>query len=185
MELSGETKRLIETAGRLKQRLVRFYYKNEKKYRPLIFSYRLRNNGNPSNSDLLNGVDWFIHCYTFKNSESLIDRFIRRNQDLLEEEIKILIRWKDSVEGVFEVSSAEDTIVTLVNLLDNEKFTCTTNLGEKGLVRLRPGYFIFTRLVPLENIYLFSGLPAVFPPSARFHAEELVQDMKEKRLNHQ
>ncbi|MGI6065897.1 MAG: hypothetical protein ACOYI2_05320 [Bacillota bacterium] len=177
MVLSEETVARIELAGKLKQRLVKYFHSKERRFIPLILKNYSKKNGSESEDEKINAYDWFIHCYRFKDGNYFIDRFIKGHQDLSEEEIAILEKWKDCSGGIFEIKAVNEDIACLINLVDGREYHCTSNLGKKNRVMLRPGFFILTRLVPLDDIYLFSGLPAVFPPQARFHVQEMAKDM--------
>ncbi len=73
-------------------------------------------------SDEINAVDWFIHCYRFRNGDSLIDRFIKENC-LSGSEIAILEGWKESIAGIFEVKSVDEDTGRMYNLIDETEYT--------------------------------------------------------------
>lgn len=177
MALPENTAARVELAGKLKQRLVKYFHNKESKFMPLILNTYAKNKVMDGENELFNAIDWFIHCYRFKKGEYFIDRFISSHEDLSEEEKEILAGWKESGGGIFEIKEVSEDTSMLINLVDGREYCCTSNLGKKNQIKLRTGCFILTRLVPLGDLYLFSGFPAVYPPQARFHVEEMAKDM--------
>jgi hypothetical protein len=90
---------------------------------------------NRRKSDEISAIDWFIHCYRFRNGDSLIDRFIKKNKNCLSgSEVAILEGWKESFEGIFEVKSVDEVTVRLYNLIDEAEYITTSNAGKQGLL---------------------------------------------------
>ena len=65
------------------------------------------------------------------------------------------------------IKSVGTDAVVLLNLLDNTDYVAASDLGENTLKDLRPDHYIATRLIPLDDIYLFSGVQYFFPPEAK------------------
>lgn len=173
MALGKEMQERVELALRLKKSLVEYYRQREKKFKPLILTSYFKDREITRQSDEINAVDWFIHCYRFRNGDSLIDRFIKENKNCLSEsEVAILEGWKESFEGIFEVKSVDEDTVRLDNLIDEAEYTVTSNIGKQGLKRFSAGEFVITRLVPLDDIYLLSGAALHYPSEARSMLEE-------------
>ena len=162
MALRKKVRKRVELALRLKKSLVEYYRKKEKKFKPIILTSYFKDREIKRQSDEINAVDWFIHCYRFRNGDSLIDCFIKENC-LSESEVAILEGWKESVAGIFEVKSVDEDTVRLFNLVDEAEYTVASNTGRQGLKGFRPGTYVVTRLVPLDDIYLFSGVSLSYP----------------------
>ena len=172
MALQKEMQERVELALRLKKSLVEYYRQKEKKYRPIILA-KYKDRKIEGQSDEIRAVDWFIHCYRFRNGDSLIDHFIKENKDCLSgSEVTILEGWKESFEGIFEVKSVDEDTIRLYNLIDEAEYIVTSNAGKQVLKRLSTGEFIITRLVPLDDIYLLSGVSFRCPSEARSMLEE-------------
>jgi len=172
MALQKEMQERVELALRLKKSLVEYYRQREKKYRPIIL-VKYKDRKIEGQSDEISAVDWFIHCYRFRNGDSLIDRFIKENKNCLSgAEVAILEGWKESFEGIFEVKSVDEVTVRLYNLIDEAEYIATSNVGKQGLKRFSTGEFVITRLVPLDDIYLLSGVSFRYPSEARSMLEE-------------
>lgn len=175
MVLSQETYEHIEASVRLKKRLIKYFWEKENKFMPQLKAKYKRSL--KTESDIINAIDWFVHCYRFRNGDTFIDRFIKGHKDLLELEINILDRWKESLVGIFEVKSIEDDVIMLFNMLDEAVYIATTNAGKQILSSFQPRNFIITRLVPLDDIYLLSGEQKVLPPEAKDQLVELATSM--------
>jgi len=175
--LSNKTREYIQTAARLKKKLLNYYKNKEQRYKPIILEQVKY--PRPSQDLLANGIEWFIYCYRFKNGDTFIDRFIKGRRDLSELEKSILEGWKESFEGIFMIKSVGTDAVVLLNLLDNTDYVAASDLGENTLKDLRPDHYIATRLIPLDDIYLFSGVQYFFPPEAKDTVEEMVMQVLE------
>ena len=168
MALSKEMQEQIKIAARLKRNLVEYYRQREKKYKPILLSKYSKSHKVKEESEQNNAIDWFIHSYRFRNGDSMIDLFIKENRNrLLPSEVAMLESWKESFTGIFEVKSVGEDTVRLYNLIDEAEYTVTSNMGRQGLKGLRPGEFVITRLVPLDNLYLLSGVSLRYPSDAR------------------
>lgn len=169
--LSNETHEYLKMAARLKKKLLNYYKNKEQKYKPVILE-QIKDSV-PGQDLLANGIEWFIYCYRFKNGDTFIDRFIKGRRDLSELEKDILKGWKESFEGIFMIKSVDNDAAVLVNLFDNMDYTVASDLGGNALKDLRPGHYIASRLCPLHDIYLFSGIQYLFPPEAKDDVSEM------------
>ena len=166
MIFSNEILEQIATAARLKARLVKYYLKRENKYKPIISEYI--NKLGTKKDIMVNAIDWFIHCYRFRNGNSLIDLFIKGHNDLSDFENMLLEGWKGSFEGIFEVKSIDNDTVRLFNLIDEREYIAASNAGRAFYKNFKPGNYLMTRLLPfIDDIYLFSGEQYVYPPDAK------------------
>ncbi|TEB05911.1 hypothetical protein Psch_02953 [Pelotomaculum schinkii] len=172
MVLAKETLEHIATAQQLKSDLVNYYKKREQKYKPIILTRYAKNHA--LREDVMaNGIDWLIHCFRFQKGDTLIDRFIKKHRALSGLEIQILERWKDSFEGIFEVKALEADSVRLFNLVDQQEYTAASITGPETLERLKPGGLVMSRLIPLDDIYLFSGNMYLLPPGDKKALQDL------------
>lgn len=182
MVLSNETLEHIAIARQLKNNLINYYKKREQKYKPIILARYLKNHA--IREDVMaNGIDWLIHCFRFDKGDSLIDRFIKKHSALSEPEIQILERWKDSFEGIFEVRALEADAASLFNLIDEKEYTAASITGLETLERLKTGNLIMSRLIPLDDIYLFSGNMYLLPPGDKKTLQEMANKVVQSNLS--
>lgn len=172
MALAKETLEHIAIAQQLKNNLVNYYKKREQRYKPVILT-RYAKNHELREDVMANGIDWLIHCFRFPKGDTLIDRFIKKHRALSGLEMQILERWKDSFEGIFEVKALEADSVRLLNLVDQQAYTAASITGPETLERLKPGVLVMSRLIPLDDIYLFSGNMYLLPPGDKKALQDL------------
>lgn len=181
MVLTNKTLEHIKIASQLKNNLVNYYKKREQKYKPIILT-KYAKNQNIRDDVLENGIDWLIHSFRFDKGDTLIDRFIKKHNTLTETEIEILERWKNSFEGIFEVKTLESDSAKLFNLVDEKEYTAASITGPETLKRLKPGALIMSRLIPLDDIYLFSGNMYLLPASDKKTLQELAAKIVQSNL---
>jgi len=182
MVLANETLEHIATAQQLKNRLINYYKKREEKYKPIILNSYAKNQ-DIREDVMANGIDWLIHCFRFQKGDTLLDRFIRKYPALSELEIQILERWKNSFEGIFEVKALEVDSVRLFNLVDEREYTAASITGAQPLDSLKTGDLIMSRLIPLDEIYLFSGNMYLLPPNDKKQLQDLAAKIVQSNLS--
>ena|GEM_PF-6657051 len=182
MVLTKETLDHIVIAQQLKNNLVDYYKKREQKYKPIILTKYAKNH-DVREDVMANGIDWLIHCYHFQKGDTLIDRFIKKHCALSELEIQILEGWKNSFEGIFEVKATEVDAVRLFNLIDEMEYTAASIMGPEALSRLKNGDLIMSRLILLDDIYLFSGNMYLLPPDDKKNLQELASKIVQSNLS--
>jgi hypothetical protein len=114
-------------------------------------------------AQLVNAVDAFIMLHRFKDGSSVIDRFLQSRRDLDASDRELLLRWKDPVDGVFEIARASGGATLLVNLLDELKYPAYASLSQ-NIAELGPDIaFVAGRLVPLDDeSWVISGIVQAF-----------------------
>lgn len=119
--------------------------------------------GNPvvikSEDEFQEFTDNFIYSYRFPDGLTIIDRFISDASDLSENEKAIVSRWKDPIEGFFEVKRILSDGFIAENLINEVNYTIKPTMIPRGLERLaRPGTFFRARIIPAsDSEYIFSG----------------------------
>lgn len=181
MVLANETLEHVKIASRLKNALMDYYKKREQKYKPIILA-KYAQNLDIREDVMANGIDWLLHCFRFDKGDTLIDRFIKKHTGLSELEIQILERWKDSFEGIFEVKALDADTARLFNLVDGREYTAASITGQEALGRLKTGALVMSRLIPLDDIYLFSGNMYLLPPNDKKTLQELAAKIVQSNL---
>lgn len=181
MVLANKTLEHIKIARQLKNDLVNYYKKREQKYKPIILTKYAKNH-NIREDVLENGIDWLIHSFRFDKGDTLIDRFIKKHNTLTKLEIQILERWKNSFEGIFEVKTLETDSAKLLNLIDEKEYTAASITGPETLGRLKPGALIMSRLISLDDIFLFSGNMYLLPANDKKTLQELAAKIVQSNI---
>jgi hypothetical protein len=116
-------------------------------------------------------IDRFALQYRLSDGGTVVERFVaQRRPKLSDDERKMMLGWRDVVEGCFEVRKGDGEAVELHNLLDDLAYRVYSNVGRGALNQLRQGMFVICRIVPVHpatDAWLISGHIAAFPKSAR------------------
>jgi hypothetical protein len=113
--------------------------------------------------ELINFFDHFLLQHRLADGRTVLERFVRARGDLPRAERDMLLRWRDVVEGVFEVEQIVGEVLLAVNLIDDLTYRIRTNMGPALYERTPPGSFLVARVVPIMDDWLLSGSLAVFP----------------------
>lgn len=120
-----------------------------------------------SEAELANAIDQFLFKYKLPDGRTVVEAFVDEYLDLTDEERALLLGWRDVVEGVFQVDRRDGDALLLVNLIDELTYRVHSNMGAAALSRMKKGSFLITRLVPIEDEWLLSGVSRIFPASFR------------------
>jgi hypothetical protein len=80
-------------------------------------------------SDVIGVIDHFVLQFRLPDGKTVIDRFVAARPDLPGDERDMLLSWRDSVEGIFEIRRKHKDSVTLLNLIDDLEYRTYTNMG--------------------------------------------------------
>jgi hypothetical protein len=116
-------------------------------------------------------IDHFALQHRLPDGRTVVERFVaQRRPQLSDDEQKMMLGWRDVVEGCFEVRRFDGEAVELHNLLDDLVYRVYSNVGRGAFTRLRRGMFVICRIVPVDpgtDAWLISGHIAAYPKSAR------------------
>jgi len=107
-------------------------------------------------------LDWFLFDWLDDKGEGVIEHFLTHRSDMLsEEDVGILLDWANSINSVFEIRGLGKESLKLRELDSKDEFHVTAReLDQKSFKR---GEFIISRLLPLGEDFIFSGLQFVMP----------------------
>ena len=114
-------------------------------------------------AELINFFDHFILQHRMSDGRTVVERFVRARGDLPRAERDMLLRWRDVVEGIFEVERIDGDVLVAVNLIDDLTYRIRTNMRPALFERTPPGHFLIARVVPILDDWLLSGSLATFP----------------------
>ena len=155
---------LLARSGDLKRELVEFA--EEPRY-DRAFQEALTAHGDPdafkaNEEQAIAFIDYFVLQHRLRNGKKIVEQFVASRPDLPEVERDLVLGWRDVVEGVFEVVGREGDAVVVVNLIDELTYRVRSNIGPQTLRPLRRGSFTITRLIPIGDEWLVSGITACF-----------------------
>jgi hypothetical protein len=103
-------------------------------------------------------LDWFIHEYTHsEQNKSVIDMFDDvRSKALDDEQKKLLVEWKASRLGAFEVESADGGTLKLIDVFGEGSHTIE---DESACEEVEPGMVIVARVTSSWGVGKLGGAP--------------------------
>ncbi|MDP2935005.1 MAG: hypothetical protein Q8O86_00775, partial [Dehalococcoidia bacterium] len=134
----------------------------------------------PNEAEGTRFMDWFILEHVLGDGKTILDKFVRENGGLSPLDKDMLLRWKEVVEGLFEVEERKGDRLVLRDLVDDCRYVAKSNIGPWTLSEATPGCFMATRLVPLEDYWMLSGTSEVYPSSERGVLYELAYEYRMK-----
>jgi hypothetical protein len=107
-------------------------------------------------------LDWFVFDWLDHKGEGVIEHFLtHRSSELSEKDVEILLDWANSINSVFEIRGLGRESLKLRELDSKDEFHVTIlAIDPKPFKR---GEFIISRLLPLGEDFIFSGLQFVMP----------------------
>ncbi|MGI5287725.1 hypothetical protein ACQEVF_30915 [Nonomuraea polychroma] len=159
---------VMKQAAALKERLVKFAL-SPKFARELDEAFERSHPGGRDESEVTASmiVDHFALQHRLASGDTVIDRFLRAHPGLSPQERKMLLGWRDVVEGIFEVQGKDQDAVILFNLVDELTYRARSNMGESAFRPIKRGMFLICRLVPLGEDWLVSANISLFPADSR------------------
>lgn len=161
---------LIERSGDLKQELVAYIERGA--LRRELDSARRERFGTSrriDEGDFINFLDWFLLQHRLPDGRTVIEQFVADHPRLPGKERQMLLGWRDVVEGIFRVEEQEGEALLAVNLVDELTYRIRSNMGPRAIASLKPGDFLITRIVPVQDEWLLSGATHRLPASSRTH----------------
>ena len=96
-------------------------------------------------------------------SRTVIDYFLESRSDLPAADRIAVLRWAQGFIGLFTILERSSERLVMMNWLTEMKYSILlpTEGMDRNIARLKAGEIVLTRILPLENDWMFSG-PAVF-----------------------
>ena len=159
---------LVERSGDLKRELVA-YAEGARFRRALRRTYDERFGpwDLPDQAASIDFLDRFILEHRLKDGRAIVEHFVADHPELPEDERGMLLGWRDVVEGIFEVERPDGEALVVVGLVDELTYRVRSNVGPGVLAGMQPGSFLITRLVPVADEWLLSGISRTLPASER------------------
>jgi len=169
---------LVACSGDLKRELVR--YAQHPRYRRALREAMVARDLPSTVSDEQQWImflDYFVLQHRLHNGKTVVEQFVAARPDLPEDERDLLLGWRDVVEGIFEVKGRDGDTLLVENLIDDLTYRVRSNMGAAVFGRMPRRSFLITRLVPIGEDWLISGMTNVLPGSQRDQAYEAAADV--------
>jgi len=122
--------------------------------------------GRDEEPDMDETIDRFIAAHRLEGGASIHEAFVARFPELGDDDRHIVLGWKDTVEGIFEIVRHGGDHLVLENLVDELRYVVRSNQGPTGLAKSPREGFLVGRICPLGDGWLMSGDHRAMPPSA-------------------
>ncbi len=106
--------------------------------------------------------DRFILEHELESGETVVQRFVNRYKKVMSEDVRqLVLGWQFVIEGLFEVKDIKEAAVLMKNLINERDYRVfpTTSMDEMDV---DPGDFMYARIVPVKEHYVFSGHASTF-----------------------
>jgi hypothetical protein len=169
---------LVERSGDLKRDLVDFAL--QRRFARDLDRMVERDLGDvviDSEADFTRVVDRFALQHRLSDGRTVVEIFVAEHPELSEEERALLLGWRDVVDGIFEIERRDGDALIATNLIDELTYRVRSNMGPTALRPMAPGSFLLTRLVPIADEWLLSGMSSLYPASDREAVHELAAEI--------
>ncbi len=173
---------LLERAGDLKGELVEFAQRPRfsKAFRKAVTG-RFGRIVVADEDQLIDFMDWFVLQHRLPDGRTVVEQFVAARTDLPDAERRLLLGWRDVVEGVFEIGRRDGPALLAFNLVDDMTYRMRSNMGPSVFGSMPKGAFMVCRLVPFGDEWMLSGAQHLFPRSARKAMLEMVAKLSLER----
>ena len=134
-------------------------------------------------ADVIGVIDRFALQYRMPDGKTVVERFVASRPDLNAADRKMLLGWRDLVEGIFEIRGRDGDAVILLNLIDDLEYRTYSNMGPAFLRKLPRGGFAHVRLVPVPvpGAWLISGTMTSYRKSDAGYIAKVALELATKR----
>lgn len=135
-------------------------------------------------ADVIGIIDGFALQYRMPDGKTVVERFVASRPDLDTADRKMLLGWRDLVEGIFEIRGRDGDAAILLNLVDDLEYRTYSNMGPAFLRQLPRGGFAHARLVPVSpesGAWLISGMMTSYRKSDAGYIAKVALELATKR----
>jgi hypothetical protein len=112
-------------------------------------------------------MDDFIFTYELPGGRTVLEQFIAAGPRLPAADREVLLRWRDFVDGIFEIKDKRGAAMILLNLIDDLEYRVYSNTGPEIFRQLPVGGFVIGRVLPLGADWMVSGVLSGYARSDR------------------
>ncbi len=173
---------LLERAGELKRELVAFARGPQfsRAFRKAVTG-RFGRVVVADEDELIDFMDWFVLQHRLQDGRAVVDHFAVARTGLPDAERRMLLAWRDVVEGVFEIGRRDGAALLACNLVDELTYRIHSNMGPSIFQSMRKDDVMIARLVPIGDEWMFSGAQHLYARSARRAMLQMAAELSLKR----
>jgi hypothetical protein len=152
----------LNIIGDIKSALVGFSHRSEF-IEALEIAVKIRFGDKDPESDFewINFQDWFILENDLEDGKTIVQRFSEHFKKFLSNDVRQLLQgWGFVIDGLFEVLDCDHDRSRMRNLINERDYTvyATSNMSNADI---KPGDFLYARIVPVLGDHVFSGAVSV------------------------
>ncbi|MEU4645566.1 hypothetical protein [Micromonospora sp. NPDC023814] len=121
--------------------------------------------------------DYFVLEHRLRNGRTVVEQFVAAHPELPEQERRMLLGWRDVVQGPFEVQGRDGAALVVVNLVDELTYRVRSNMGPTVFRRSPRRSFLIARLVAVGEEWMISGPMSVWRAQECDVAYEMALEM--------
>jgi hypothetical protein len=119
-------------------------------------------------------TDMFITSGEALDGKSLIEHFVDARPDFDDEARAILRSWIDgAVTQLYEIRGRDGTTIRTTGVIDELDYSAEVTMGAGAARRIAKGKYLFTRLLPVGDLWVMSGPQLSYPAKQEREALEL------------
>jgi hypothetical protein len=96
-----------------------------------------------------------------EDGETIAERFVENHKNSMSNDVrKLILGWAEVIEGLFEVKGRKGSSLYMKNLINEREYDVfpTASMGD---LEVKPGDFLFARIVPAKGFHIFSGAATI------------------------
>ena len=179
--LHGVSSEFLDRYAALKLQLVNYVIENHHEALEFQADRLVDEFSTLTDHDMTLAVDAAIYETRFSDGDHILDRFVAEHDDLCDEDVNLLLSWRDWLVGVFRVTSSDGPVVDSINLIDDLEYrlVATNNSPETRRALKRSG-FIISRIVPVGYGWMISGEQRLLARNEEMLAYGLAAELAQK-----
>ncbi|WP_084757081.1 hypothetical protein [Micromonospora cremea] len=121
--------------------------------------------------------DYFVLEHRLRDGRTVVEQFVAAHPELSEPEHRMLLGWRDVVQGPFEVQKRDGATLVVVNLVDDLTYRVRSNMGPSVFRRTPRRSFLLARLVAVGEEWMISGPMSVWRAQERGVAYQMALEV--------
>jgi len=106
--------------------------------------------------------DRFVLEHELESGETVVRKFVNHHKKIMSEDVRqLVLGWQFVIEGLYEVKDIKESGFLMKNLINEKEYHAFPTTSMDGM-DVDPGDFMYARIVPVKEHYVFSGNAATF-----------------------
>lgn len=166
--VSMDSRTRVDRAATLKSELVAYAFGAEFKPQLGVAVSAAFEHTDDDQDALVYAVESILFERAEQGGATVLENYLANETHLAPKDRELLESWRDrAVFGVFQVVRRKGDTLTLMNLVDDLSYTTYSTMGAAALRPATPGRYVLTRVVPIGNDWVLSGIQSLYPKTDR------------------